>query len=328
MPSSRHDRARPSHRSPGTRSAGRPAVAALTAVLVLGGGLSAAGSATAEEPAPAGATGLTSGTTSAARTRTLPRIEFTTASFNVLGANHTAGRGGMGPGYTRGKMAAGLVRKHKTDIVGFQELQRENYRGIRTILTKKKFGFYPGLAGKETIDLENSVAWKKAKFKVVRARTIKIPYFHGQTRRMPLVLLEHRRTGRKVYAANFHNPASTAHHGNNEKWRDRATRRQIRLVKNLVRKHQHPILFTGDFNEHEEYFCKLTGATQMYSASGGSRSKDCRVPKPRIVDLVFGSRAKGLRFAWYRSDESAQVRRTTDHPLVVARTVVKARKVR
>ena len=53
-----------------------------------------------------------------------------------------------------------------------------------------------------------------------------------------------------------------------------------------------------------------------------------RVPKPRIVDLVFGSRAKGVRFAWYKSDESAQVRRTTDHPLIVARTVVKARKVR
>ena len=268
------------------------------------------------------------GTTTAPRTRTLPRVEFTTASFNVLGANHTAGRGGMGPGYSRGKMAAGLVRKHKIDVVGFQEMQRENFRGFRTILPKKKFGFYPGLHGKETIDLENSVAWKKAKFKVVRARTIKIPYFHGATRRMPLVLLEHRKTGRKVYAANFHNPASTSRHGNNEKWRDKATRRQIKLVKNLVRKHPHPILFTGDFNEHEEYFCKLTGATQMFSASGGSRSKDCRVPKPRIVDLVFGSRAKGVRFAWYKSDESAQVRRTTDHPLIVARTVVKARKVR
>ncbi len=228
------------------------------------------------------------GTTTAPRTRTLPRVEFTTASFNVLGANHTAGRGGKGPGYSRGKMAAGLVRKHKIDVVGFQEMQRENFRGFRTILPKKKFGFYPGLHGKETIDLENSVAWKKDKFKVVRARTIKIPYFHGTTRRMPVVLLEHRKTGRKVYAANFHNPASTSRHGNNEKWRDKATRRQIRLVKNLVKKHPHPILFTGDFNEHEEYFCKLTGATQMFSASGGSRSEG--LPGPQAADRRPGVR--------------------------------------
>ena len=300
----------------------------MTAVLVLGSGLSVAGPAAAQDPIPTPSVGAAPGTTAAARTRTLPRIEFTTASFNVLGANHTAGRGGLGPGYSRGKMAAGLLRKHKVDLVGFQEMQRENFRGFRTILPRKKFGVYPGLHGKETIDLENSVAWKKAKFTVVRARTIRIPYFHGQTRRMPVVLLEHRRSGRRVYAANFHNPASTSSHGNNEKWRDRATRRQIGLVKTLVRKHPHPILFTGDFNEHEEYFCKLTGATQMFSASGGSRSRDCRVPRPRIVDLVFGSRAKGVRFAWYRSDESAQVRRTTDHPLIVARTVVRARKVR
>ena len=330
MPSSRHDRARPSRRSTGTRSTGRPALAALTAVLVLGSGLSVAGSAAAQDPipAPSGSSSLVPGSATAPRARTLPRIEFTTASFNVLGANHTAGRGGKGPGYTRGKMAAGLVRKHKIDVVGFQEMQRENFRGFRTILPRKKFAFYPGLHGKETIDLENSVAWKKAKFKVVRARTIRIPYFHGATRRMPVVLLEHRKTGRRVYAANFHNPASTSRHGNNEKWRDKATRREIKLVKNLVKKHPYPILFTGDFNEHEEYFCKLTGATQMFSASGGSHANGCRVPKPRIVDLVFGSRAKGVRFAWYKSDESAQVRRTTDHPLIVARTVVKARKVR
>ena len=96
-----------------------------------------------------------------------------------------------------------------------------------------------------------------------------------------------------------------------------------------MRKQPHPILFTGDFNEHEEYFCKLTGATQMFPASGGSHAKGCRVPRPRIVDLVFGSRAKGVRLPGTSpSDESAQVRRTTDHPLIVARTVVKARKVR
>lgn len=262
--------------------------------------------------------------------KVLKRIEFVTASFNVLGANHTLGRGGHGPGYVRGKMAAGLLRKHKTDIVGLQELQLDNFRGFRAILGPEKFGFYPGPKRFKPLDNENAIAWKKGKFRKVRAYMIKIPYFHGNKRRMPVVLLRHRKTGRKLFVANFHNPASTRRHGNNERWRDKATKIQIKLVKRLAKKYHYPIIFTGDFNEHEEYYCKLASRTQMKSASGGRPARKgvkCRAPRPRIVDLIFGARKKGVRFMTYRSDKSRQVRRTTDHPLIVARTAVKRRTI-
>ena len=66
----------------------------------------------------------------------------------------------------------------------------------------------------------------------------------------------------------------------------------------------------------DEYFCRVTGATDLMAAAGGSNER--RLPsaaKPTEIDWIFGS--PSVVFSDYTIDRSALVRRTTDHPIVV-----------
>jgi endonuclease/exonuclease/phosphatase family metal-dependent hydrolase len=69
-------------------------------------------------------------------------------------------------------------------------------------------------------------------------------------------------------------------------------------------------------NERSEYFCRVTAATTLLAAAGGSNTGSCRPPKQLQIDWIFGS--PGAAFSNFRVDRSALVRRTTDHPVVVA----------
>ncbi len=241
---------------------------------------------------------------------------FKLATFNVLGHNHTA-RGGNKRGWsgsaTRTRRAIKALNKHRVKVVGLQEFQREQKR-VFLREAGRSWGVYSG-----SDFTDNSIAWRKRTFKFVKGDTILIPYFNGRLRPMPYVLLRSRATGQKMYFANFHNPASSRRRGNHEKWRDRATAKQIGLAHRL-RNRNRPVFFTGDMNEREEYFCKFTANGDMHAANGGSHGRRCRPPqKPNRarIDWIFG--AKGARFDNYVVDESRLVRRTTDHPLIVVR---------
>ena len=61
--------------------------------------------------------------------------------------------------------------------------------------------------------MANTIAWQRSTWQLVEARTIQIPYFHGNLIRMPYVLLRNRLTGREAWFYNSHNPADA--HGPN-----------------------------------------------------------------------------------------------------------------
>lgn len=240
--------------------------------------------------------------------------EFTISSFNVLGSSHTKPGGekpGMDSGPVRVRRVAQLLTQHKVDVVGFQELQGDQLREFLKV-AGDKYGVYPGtsLGKQETV---NSIAWRKDKWELVRPGSIEIPYFNGAKHKMPVILLRNRETGQEAYFANFHNPADTHRFHNQEKWRDKATTAEIELVNRLRRESGLPVFVTGDMNEREEYFQRMTGETSMVAANGSKG----RPPKQMGIDWIFGS--SDVTFSGFKRDRSALVKQTSDHPMILSK---------
>jgi hypothetical protein len=241
--------------------------------------------------------------------------DFTVGTFNVLGSSHTSRGGkwpGMAEGPTRIRWAAGLLNSRGVDVVGFQELQRDQFR---TFLGATGGGFevYPGESA-GPLGIENSLAWRRSEWTALELNTIPIPYFDGRLRPMPYVLLQHNVTGRKAWFANFHNPASNSRRGNNDGPRWRAMTLEIDLANRLWNETGYPVFITGDMNEREVYFCNMTGRAPMVAPNGGSNEGSCSPPPyPMPVDWVFGTNV--VSFSNYSRIE---VPRISDHPLVAA----------
>lgn len=246
---------------------------------------------------------------------TLPTF-FTTSSFNVLGAGHTSPNGnkhGWAIGEKRMKWAIDLLGQHDVDVVGFQEFEMPQYRVFKSELGST-WGVYPGSTlGK--VAVRNSIAWRLDTWALVEPGWMKIPYFHGNEIRMPVVRLQNLVNGQQAYFMNFHNPANAR--GPAQKWRNIAASRQIAKANQLRAETGLPVFLTGDMNERDTYFCKVTGNTDLRAANGGSNvGGACSVPRPTLIDWIFGS--SNTMFTSYLSDHSALVRKTTDHHMIVA----------
>jgi hypothetical protein len=218
----------------------------------------------------------------------------------------------MASGAVRAVGAAELLRRHGSDVVGFQELQGSQLVALRK---STNLDFYPGFA---TGDSENSIGWRRDRFALVEKHTVPIPYFNGGTRRMPFIKLRSLSSGLEAWFANFHNPAETARYHQQQRFRDEATRIQISLVNQLIAQTALPVFVTGDMNERSEYFCRFTAGAPMVAARGGSNVNGrCLAGRPRAVDWIFGS--QGVEFLGYVEDRSPLVDVTTDHPVITAR---------
>ncbi|GAA1131631.1 endonuclease/exonuclease/phosphatase family protein [Nocardioides aquiterrae] len=243
---------------------------------------------------------------------------FRVATFNVLGASHTKPGGnkkGWAPAGTRMAWATSIVTSYDADVIGFQEFESSQ---VSTFLARTggRWSVYPGNAG----DPRNSIAWRTDTWELVQGATVPIPYFRGRTVDMPYVRLHNLASGQDVYFINVHNPASTGRWGDNERWRDAATAREIELI-NQLHAENFPVVLTGDFNERDEIFCKVTGSGAMVSASGGVASGGTCLPPPGMgVDWIFGSSV--IRFSDYLSQRTGLVQRATDHPFVVSTATI------
>jgi endonuclease/exonuclease/phosphatase family metal-dependent hydrolase len=251
-------------------------------------------------------------------TRTAASTEIVVSSFNVLGSSHTKGKGrkrAFASGATRAGYAARLVRERNVDLVGFQELERDQARVVAD--QSPGYAIFPGPQKRQHASA-NSIMWRTDTWSAVETHTIGIPYFNGNIIQMPYVRLRNAATGTDVWAANFHNPASVKRRGDQSRWRAEATRRQIELANRLRAETGLPVIFTGDMNERDVYFCRLVGATDLEASNGGTVTDGrCSPPRGARIDWVFGS--PELRWMSSIVDKGALVRRTTDHPMIVAR---------
>jgi endonuclease/exonuclease/phosphatase family metal-dependent hydrolase len=252
-----------------------------------------------------------------AATRTAT-TDLVVSSFNVLGASHTTGKDKRG--FARGKVRAGYaaqaILQRDVDLVGLQELERPQ---ARTMVAKLPgYSIYPG-PSKRRHASANSIMWRNDTWSMVETHKIGIPYFSGNIIDMPYVRLRNLATGTDVWVANFHNPASIKTRGDQSRWRTEATRRQVDLANRLRAETGLPVIFTGDFNERDVYFCRLVGGTELEASNGGSVAADgrCAPPRDARIDWVFGT--PELDWESHVVDKSALIQRVTDHPMIVAK---------
>lgn len=243
-------------------------------------------------------------------------VDLTVASFNVLGSSHTRPRGNrseMDPADVRMGGVLALLERERVDLVGFQELLRDQ----QVLFRARAAGWqlWPGPAGPGRAG-EASVAWRTDTWALARGELVDVPDADGAPRPFPRVLLRHRGSGLLVRLSNHHHPADTRRHPRQERFREAAERRQVELA--LASEDEGlPQLVVGDMNERGDYFCAITGATPLTTGAGGSHADgSCRPPAEMVVDWVFGS--PGLTWTGYAVLRDRLVRRTTDHAVVVA----------
>ena len=237
---------------------------------------------------------------------------FGVATFNLLGASHTPPGGTRASGAARMVGALRVLAQHDVSVVGFQEMERsqhvafeqqaKGWRSYPTSTTGKNFGL-------------DTVAWRADTWQLVKAAYVMSPSWRGKDKPMPYVLLKHKGSGRTVYVSTFHNEVGRSAQA--QAWREEATRRQVALVNRLAATGV-PQLLTGDMNERDSWFCRITGATRLHSATGGTNDAGgCRPVRPYGIDWVLGS--PELRFSGTVRDQSSLVRSVTDHSVLVAR---------
>jgi endonuclease/exonuclease/phosphatase family metal-dependent hydrolase len=238
---------------------------------------------------------------------------FTIATFNLLGHSHTEPGGkapGMASGPVRTRWAVRLLNRHRVDVVGLQEFQSAQHRGF-TAAARGAWGVVPGPGP------HNAIAWRRNSFTLTGSTRVPIPYSDGQPVRMPVVRLRHHASGEELLVVNVHNPADTAAHPRQGRWRRIAKQREIGLVHRLHREHGLPVFLVGDMNETTSYQCALTASGLMSSAAGGSHTgRSCAPPRPTLIDQILATRP--ARFTGYTVDRSP-LGRISDHPLVLAR---------
>lgn len=247
-------------------------------------------------------------------------VDLTVASFNVLGSSHTRPRGNrseMDPADVRMDGVLALLERERVDLVGFQELLRDQQQ----LFTARAAGWqlWPGPAGPGRAG-EASVAWRTDTWTLALGDLVDVPDADGAPRPFPRVLLRHRGSGMLLRLSNHHHPADTRRYPRQEQFREAAERRQVELA--LASEDEGlPQLVVGDMNERGDYFCAITGATPLTTGAGGSHADGrCRPPAEMVVDWVFGS--PGLTWTGYAVLRDPLVRRTTDHAVVVARARV------
>ncbi len=235
------------------------------------------------------------------------------ASYNLLGASHTARSSKYATYPTRLTRSINYINARGMDVVGTQEFQEVQYDYFVSKGFNKTWGaHYWDPEGKRR-DTENAIIWRKSSMEYVEGHTFDIPYFSGNIRHVPAVLLRQKSSGRTAWFLNVHNPANTR--GNAAGWRAKA----VQIEKNKIielRKTGRPVFLTGDFNDRQNAFCPLT-ANKLSISPNSIPSVTCRYPRESTIDWIFA--AGQTRFSYYLRDKTPQSTRISDHPIVIGR---------
>ena len=234
-------------------------------------------------------------------------------SFNLLGANHTENSKVYATYPSRMKRAMALLDERKIDVAGLQEYQKPQAEWFDANGHDDTWGeFYFDPAGKSW-DPDNAIIWRRSTMELVESQTFSVPYFYGNLRAMPAVLLREKATGRTAWFVNIHNPASSVARGDHSGFRAQAVAVERQKVVEL-RATGRPVFLVGDFNDNDLAFCPLTADKLMISPNS-QPSATCAMPERyRSIDWIFA--AGQVRFSTYLRDLSARDARITDHPII------------
>jgi endonuclease/exonuclease/phosphatase family metal-dependent hydrolase len=238
---------------------------------------------------------------------------FDLASFNMLGASHTVSSSRYSTYPSRLVRAAAMFDARGLDVIGTQEFQERQFDYfVAKGFTKTWGAYYWDPAGTKR-DTENLILWRKSTMEFISATTFDIPYFYGQIRHIPAVLLRERSTGRTAYFLNTHNASNVR--GNAARYRAQAIAIEKAKIIQL-RSTGRPVFLTGDFNDRQPAFCPLT-ANKLAISPNSIPSTSCAYPQQWSIDWIFA--AGQARFSQYARDAYPQNARISDHPIVQTR---------
>ena len=253
-----------------------------------------------------------------ARARSVPAVTFKVASFNILGSQHTAQSRRWAPGASRARLARQWLDAEGVSVTGISEGQRDQ---MLTLTDGRAWRAFPSPKTSTNSQTAQSVAWRHSEWQKVDAETFRIPFYFRQTREQPMVLLEHRATGQRVWVIEVHLTVGRGERAVHE--RRVGTRRLAAQVRRLEPTGV-PVIVTGDMNDRERFFCQLTGSTALSTPVGGSNLGGvCTPPFGMRVDWIFGSPEIG----WFdfRFADGGILDRITDHVVPVAHATLPAR---
>ncbi|GAB2763950.1 hypothetical protein GCM10027020_15120 [Nocardioides salsibiostraticola] len=233
-------------------------------------------------------------------------FSFGIGTLNILGSQH---RGG---GTNRAAALAGAIQGRGVDLVGMQEVQRDQLGVLQARLGG--YSIWPGQAlGNQGVRLQ--IAWRDALFELRDTGSI-ITTFDNQQRPIPYVLLRHRETQGEFYVIDIHNSPR-----DQEAARDSATGQQIALIRQLQATGK-TVFILGDTNEKTEFFCRVAASTGMVASNGGTTAGGgCNVGAgPIKIDWILGSGQ--IDFFGHVVDYNPPIRTATDHAFVHADVTV------
>lgn len=231
-------------------------------------------------------------------------------SFNVLGSQHTAPGGdrrSFPPASVRTPAAAELAARHGVDILGTQELQADQLRGLQG---STGMSAYPGFGWGEA-ETDNSILYDPAVFEFVDGSQFTIT-FMGRPRPQPILRLRHRATGQEIYVVNTHPSAGDGVYAAQR----RAGQATLVNVVNDLKSTGLPVLVTGDMNDRQAFYCNVVPQAGLSASNGGSYSGGCQPPpEPVAVDWVVGS---DVTWSAYWRDTTPVTQKTSDHFFISA----------
>ncbi|MDN5894971.1 MAG: cutinase family protein, partial [Nocardioides sp.] len=208
-------------------------------------------------------------------------------SFNILGSGHTrpfADASNYASGRIRAEWAADLIEEYGSSIVGFQEINADQFRAIMKIMGPR-YRAYPGLKRGARAIWTNMI-WDPKVWALNSAETYKIPFLKAQ-RPQPIVRLVNKATGKRVAVLNVHNVSRN----DPERRRQRAAELRIEIAQvKRMRRAGWEVILGGDMNDRRTTFCRITRETDLSAVQGGSnRNGKCVMPKQTRLDWVFVS---------------------------------------
>jgi endonuclease/exonuclease/phosphatase family metal-dependent hydrolase len=272
------------------------------------------GGSPSPQPAPSGTQALpvigTPAAPAAPKRAVTKRSSFRVATLNVLGSNHTRGRGGFGPGRKRAGGEAGLIKSRHINLIGMSEVQPDQYAALAHDLPS--YTVWPqGALGRNGYRLQ--FAWNTSRFKKIdTGRTTYV--FSHQHIPMPYVRLKDKKTGATFWVISTHNSPQ-----GEQAERVTSTRIEIKVIKRL-RSQGQPVLLLGDMNEDAPVYCRIAAKTRVISANGGYFRHGCHAPRPSYIDWIMGTRNVG--FSHYVRDTATRSRGLSDHPLYYSNATV------
>lgn len=219
----------------------------------------------------------------------------------------------------RAHQTATKIQNTKSRVVALQEVGPDQRRILQNRLPGYRFWPRGKFGGKDSM---LQIAWKRNLYRLMETGKIRVPV-RGYWRVVPWVRLRVRNKwpdgsrnpagGRQFYVIDIHNAPR------NREWeRDKATARQIWLIRNLWKNKgnkQRPVFIMGDANERREFCRKVRRKTALWAMNSTENNK-CPVP-PGGPDWLMGNK-HGVVYPAYRL-----IPTLSDHDMRIARARVR-----